>query len=77
MTGNNCDERFQRFRDLAQKMTDAQREDLLEVPELTASLPDSGSILDGLLARGIGDPDTLRVAIEALRQPMSVDVRHD
>ena len=77
MTGNNWDERFQRFWDLDQKMTDVQRKDLLEVLELTASRPDSGSILDGLLARGIGGPDALRVAIQALRQPMSVEARHD
>ncbi len=77
MAGNNWDEKFQKFWDLAQEMTDAQREDLLEIPELTASRPDGGSILDGLLARGIGGPDTLRVAVEALRQPMSVEVRHD
>jgi hypothetical protein len=50
MTGNNWDEDFQRFWDLTQKMTDAQREDLLEVLELTASRPDGGSILDGLTA---------------------------
>ena len=38
---------------------------------------DTLDILDGLLARGIGGPDTLRVAIEALRQPMSVEECHD
>ncbi len=70
-------EDFQRLWDKAQKMTDAQREDLLEVMALTASRPDGGNILDGLLARGIGGPDALRVAIEALRQPMSVEVHHD
>ncbi len=76
-TNPKWDEDFQRLWDKAQKMTDAQREDLVEVMELTASRPDGGSILDGLLARGIGGPDTLRVAIEALRQPMSLEVRHD